>query len=207
MGVIGVGVTVIVIRQGVCVGGTVLVGPPGVFVTVGMPGVGVGQGMTHPETGQGVDVCVGSPVGVWVGVTVNTSRQGVISGVLVGPGGTSVGQSKMQPVVGHGVGDPANGVGVALTMQGVAVTVLVTVGPPGVTVTVGVPGVGVGHFWNMKSSADAERASASKPTTSSAADASTARIARWSASPFIPLPPQASSRNAVPSERVLVRTK
>ena len=91
-----------------------------------------------------------------------------------------------QPVVGHGVGDPANGVGVALTMQGVEVTVWVTVGPPGVTVTVGVPGVGVGHFWKMKSSADAERPSASNPTTSSAADANTAKIARCNANPFIP---------------------
>ena len=125
-------------------------------------------------------------VGVCVGVTLAMKKHCGMSGVLVGPGGKSVGHWKRQPVVGHGVGDPANGVGVALTMHGVEVTVWVTVGPPGVTVTVGVPGVGVGHFWKMKSSADTEWPFALKPTTSSAADASRARIARCSASPFIP---------------------
>ena len=90
-------------------------------------------------------------VGVRVGVTLIVTRQGGKSGVLVGPGGVTVGQLMTQPVVGHGVGEPANGVGVALTMtmQGVEVSVLVTVGPPGVTVAVGVPGVGVGHVWKM----------------------------------------------------------
>ena len=56
VGVMGVGVTVINARQGVCVGGGVLVGPPGVFVTVGVPGVGVGHGIRHPSIGHGVAV-------------------------------------------------------------------------------------------------------------------------------------------------------
>ncbi len=190
----GSGVTVCISRQGVCVGGTVLVGPPGVLVGPGVTGSGVGHGKTHPVVGQGVKVggdgngVSRGLVGVWVGVTEIVSRQGGKSGVFVGSPGRAVGQLMMQPVVGQGVGVPANGVGVAFTTHGVPVGVSVTVDPPGVTVSVGVTGVGVGHLASTKSSADADWPSTWNPITNSAADASAARIAACNAIPFIPLP-------------------